>query len=351
MTNIYINGRFLMARQSGVQRVARRLVLELDALLSETPDTDNQYFIVCPDGETDLTLRAIAMMHLPSTGQWFEQVSLPRAAADGLLVNLANTGPLLHKNNIVMMHDAQVWTAPESYSRLFRLWYKTIQPLLGRRAQKILTVSEFSAGHLMQHEVVATSPTVIHNGVDHILDAPSDPQILDRLDLRPGSYVFAFASPQPHKNTKLLLEVAAMPNAPTLVLAGALPDGAAAPDNVTLAGKISDSELRALYERALCFALPSTTEGFGLPAGEAMVCGCPVLAANAGALPEVYAGAAMVLDPHTPAQWFAAIEALSGDPEKRRSLVDKGTRRGETLSWARAATRLHDAITETLAPL
>ncbi|WP_428410146.1 glycosyltransferase family 4 protein [Hyphococcus sp.] len=348
MTDIYINGRFLMARQSGVQRVARRLVLALDALLNENPDAKHQYILVCPEGDTDLALRSISMLRLPSKGQCFEQAGLTKAAAGGLLVNLANTGPVAHNNSIVMMHDAQVWTAPDSYSRAFRLWYKIIQPLLGRRARKILTVSAFSAGNLMEHGVVKKPPAVIHNGVDHILDAEAEPRILDRLGVASNSYVFAFASPQPHKNAKLLLDVAKLPGAPAMVLAGALPEGETAPDNVKMTGKISDGELRALYESALCFALPSTTEGFGLPAGEAMTCGCPVLAANAGALAEVYSGAAVMLHPHTPAQWLSAIADLAGDPEKREALIDKGRQRAAALTWTRAAENLHRLIDETL---
>ena len=348
MTNVYLNGRFLMARQSGVQRVARRIVLALDDLLNEQPDINNKYHLVCPEGEMDISLRSIFTIRLPSTGQRFEQASLPRACADGLLVNLANTGPLTHNNSIVMMHDAQVWTTPKSYSPAFRLWYKIVQPLLGRRARKVLTVSAFSADNLMSHGVVETAPSVIHNGVDHILDAAPEPDVLDRLGVTSRSYLFAFASAQPHKNTRLLLDLAKFSDAPEIVLAGDLPDNASPTENIIRTGKISDGALRTLYENALCFALPSLTEGFGLPAGEAMTCDCPVLAAKAGALTEIYSQAAIMLDPHNPKDWLSAIQGLANNFEERQALIDKGRKRAATLTWARAAETLRRIIWETL---
>ena len=52
-------------------------------------------------------------------------------------------------------------------------------------------------------------------------------------------------------------------------------------------GRVDDAARHGLYRDALGFAFPSRTEGFGLPPGEAMACGAPVLAARAGALEEV----------------------------------------------------------------
>src|SRR5881394_632896 len=59
------------------------------------------------------------------------------------------------------------------------------------------------------------------------------------------------------------------------------------PPNVIFAGQVSDGELRALLESALCVGCLSTTEGFGLPPLEGMVLGCPAIMAPCGALSEV----------------------------------------------------------------
>jgi glycosyltransferase involved in cell wall biosynthesis len=70
-----------------------------------------------------------------------------------------------------------------------------------------------------------------------------------------------------------------------------------------------DRTLVSLYQRALVLLVPSRNEGFGLPALEAMACGCPVLAARAGALPEVCGEAAVLLDPDVPDAWRKAVLA------------------------------------------
>ena len=49
---------------------------------------------------------------------------------------------------------------------------------------------------------------------------------------------------------------------------------------------------------------------FGLPAVEAMINGCPVVASTAKALVEVCGDAALLADPEKPDQWIAAIERL-----------------------------------------
>jgi len=64
--------------------------------------------------------------------------------------------------------------------------------------------------------------------------------------------------------------------------------------NVRMLGFVTDDDLAALYRNALCFAFPSLTEGFGLPALEAMALGCPVIASNCASMPEVCGSAALM---------------------------------------------------------
>ena len=80
--------------------------------------------------------------------------------------------------------------------------------------------------------------------------------------------------------------------------------------------------------------VPSIYEGFGLPAGEAMACGVPVISTNGGALPEVV-GDAGVLVPVRDAEALAeAIDSLLQDPQRRASLGTAGRQRIlEQFSW------------------
>ena len=74
------------------------------------------------------------------------------------------------------------------------------------------------------------------------------------------------------------------------------------PDGVETRGGVSADELVALYRRASALVFPSLYEGFGLPPVEAMACGCPVAASNAGSLPEVVGDAAVLFDPYDPSR-------------------------------------------------
>ena len=116
------------------------------------------------------------------------------------------------------------------------------------------------------------------------------------------------------------------------------------PAPATLVGRVNDGELRALYEGAACFLFPSRYEGFGLPAIEAMACGCPVVAARAGALPEECGEAALLCDPASPGEFAAAVARLLDEPGLADGLRAAGRARAATFTWDGAARRLLDAI-------
>ena len=77
---------------------------------------------------------------------------------------------------------------------------------------------------------------------------------------------------------------------------------------------ISDPELAALYAGAAFTLFPSFTEGWGLPVGESLALGTPVLAAMTGAIPEAAEGFAGPLDPFSPRQIAEAVRRWCDDP-------------------------------------
>lgn len=355
---VTINGRFLTQPVTGVQRVARETVRALDELLDD------------PAARRRWTMRIVApsnaegfpeLHHVPvlrttvGRGQLWEQVVLPLYAADSLLVSLANTAPLAAGAQVVFVHDAGVWAIPDAYSPAFRRYYQALLPRVARRARRVATNSEFSAGELALHARIPRELLrVVPLGADHATRAEADPAMLDRLALPMPEFVLAVGAAGRHKNLEVLAAAFADTGLAglTLVVVGEVGhrafEGAARTSGarVHYAGRVSDGELRALYDHALCLAYPSSYEGFGLPPLEAMACGCPVLAANAGALPETCGDGARYLPPGDARAWASEIALLRETPALREAMADAGRKRALAFRWERTARTLLDVLAE-----
>ena len=170
--------------------------------------------------------------------------------------------------------------------------------------------------------------------------------------MQPGRYVLAVGSRSPHKNIETL--VAAIQRwgdrGLPLVLAGGsnsrvFSQATALTSSVQSAGYLTDGELRALYEQAQCFALPSLYEGFGLPPLEAMRCGCPVVVSRAAALPEVCGDGALYADANDADDWLRCLRKLQ-DTTFREELRQRGRAQAQRFSWERASDVLLRLIGE-----
>lgn len=356
---LIVNGRFLTQRITGVQRYARELVRALDSRLAARAAAGDHWpaEIHAPPGAASLPgLRHLMVRTVGRRrGHAWEQLDLPRTAAEGILLNLCNTGPLLHRRQILCIHDAGIYAVPESYSPAFRMWYRLLWSVVGRRALRVLSVSAFSAGEIARHVGVAPGRlAVVPNAADHISSFAPAPDALERHGLTPGGYVFALGSRARAKNLAGLAAAMALLPEPRLPLVTAggrnsrIFADAGTLDGVRELGPVDDATLAALYKGALCLVFPSFYEGFGLPPLEAMMAGCPVIAARSAALPEVCGNAALYVDPHDPADIAGAIARLTGDAGLRADLVARGQRRAGQFGWDVSAARLLDVL-DTLA--
>jgi glycosyltransferase involved in cell wall biosynthesis len=106
---------------------------------------------------------------------------------------------------------------------------------------------------------------------------------------------------------------------------------------VHFTGFVSDDDLVALYSDALAVTLPSFSEGFGLPAIEAMACGVPVLASLAGSVPEVVGDAGLYFDPAEPGQIADAIHSMATRAGLHRQLGNNALQRAAQFTWNKAA--------------
>jgi glycosyltransferase involved in cell wall biosynthesis len=344
-----INGRFLTQPMTGVQRYASEIVAALDAILSEQGQFAGwppMRLILTPGVQAKPALATIdtCPTHF-GAGHFWDQLVLPWYGTSGVL-SLGNFGPMLARNHIVCIHDANTFIQPESYSRAFGLAYRSLLPLMGRRATRVATVSRFSAEMLVKYGICRGDRIFIaSNGHEHALrwDAGRAETPLLRALKRP--YVLLLGSNARHKNIQVILDQArGLDQAGIdIVVAGAASSIFSANPpafhrcNVHRAGAVGDDDLAALYGAALCLVFPSKTEGFGIPPLEAMTRGCPVISSNAASLVEVGGDAVVYVDPDDGDGWRNAIIGLSKNPDLRATMAARGRKRAALFSWKRSA--------------
>ncbi len=354
MADLLLNARFLMRPMTGVDRVATELACALLADPARVLRARHPGGKIAQAADRPAALLDVATP-LPSAlpGPVWEQLVLPRARPGDWLLSLCNMGPVRRARQIVMIHDAQVFSQPQSYRRAFRRWYRLAQPRVGHRAARVLTVSEHSRRELIRFGIAPPDRiSVVPNGADHVLRLAPDHAVLARHGLTSGGYLLAIGSLAPHKNLPMLAAAARARRDARLplVIAGGgnarvFGDaGIAACDDIRILGRVSDSELRALYDHARALLFPSQTEGFGLPAAEAMTCGCPVIASTGGAIPEICDGAAILLNPADREGWTDAMMRIARDDALHSRLTEEGSLRARRYTWAAAATAVSEII-------
>jgi len=110
--------------------------------------------------------------------------------------------------------------------------------------------------------------------------------------------------------------------------------------SVTFTGRIDNQKFVKEYAKAALAVVPSVYEGFGLPVGEAMACGVPVISTTGGALPEVVGNAGIVVPPADSDALAKAITKVLDNPVMARSLATAGYKRvQENFTWKRAAEK------------
>lgn len=187
---------------------------------------------------------------------------------------------------------------------------------------------------------------VVHNGIDTDVFVPKPD-----IEKTPFRIMATASADQPLKGVKYLVRAMskvkkAYPEAHLVVLGKLKEDGEIANliaelnlnECIKFISGIDNKELVDLYNRASMVVVPSIYEGFGLPAGEAMACGLPVISTNGGALPEVVGDAGIVVPIRDADAIADAITHLFENPDVCADLATRARIRIlEQFSWQVAA--------------
>ena len=269
--------------------------------------------------------------------------------------HLGGTVPFVGvKPSVVTIHDLQPLDHPKRFGSVKRLYLRLMLPWSVRRAEAIITVSEFCRGRLVERlKVDPQRVTIVPAPIDAASAALDMPLAAAAPDLA-IPFVLYPAVTYPHKNHEVLLRALARLAADgvdvALVVSGGPGPLDAKLDSLAAElgmgrrwhrlGRIPRAVLDGLYRQAAAMVFPSKYEGYGLPVVEAMARGCPVVAADAGGLPEVVGSGGRVVDPDDVAQWSEAIGEMVGEAVARRELSEAGTARVRELAELDPAVEL-----------
>ena len=278
--------------------------------------------------------------------------------------------PLRPGRPVLTIHDLQYLFYPEYFSRSKLAYLKIVMPRSAEAARLIVTPSEFTRRTVIERlNIDPTIVTVVPHGISPKEEADNLPDIRERYGIGKRFFLYPAAS-YPHKNHLVLIQAFAKvrekhPDV-TLVFTGAKGSvqwGTAKSmdnplaeeirvrglkDHVRSLGYVPSADLEALYREAVGLTFPSRFEGFGAPALEAMARGCPVIAADATALPEVVQNAGCLISPDNADQWAQTMCNLLEDEDLSEQLRAAGLERARHYTWERSADILETAYQHVL---
>jgi glycosyltransferase involved in cell wall biosynthesis len=242
---------------------------------------------------------------------------------------------------VVTIHDLILHRYPNQTSKLKQVAYRILMKRAVTKAKKIISVSEYTQSELLSvyGESIESKIHTVTEGVNPLFSSSDTLNIQKKYSL-PTDYLLYVGNAKQHKNVQMLIDAhAGVPDAPDLVLisGGCEARNLQINERVHLLQNIPYADLPSFYQSARCFVTPSLYEGFCLPILEARASGCPVIAMNITAIPEVAGPHTRLIEPtlHALADALRHIPTKTSGPE-------------EEYSWEYAATTTNAILTLAL---
>ncbi len=273
---------------------------------------------------------------------------------------------------LLVVHDIAFTHFIDNDKFINRLYYKYFMPRFLKRANRIVTVSEFTKQDIINYyKINASKIDVCYNGCREEFKPISSNEkeeflkkfVIARDEATEGSPYFLYVGAvHPRKNVHRMIEAfdtfKKQNNTPfKLMICGrfawqtgevkAAFDKADFKKDIIFTGYVSDEDVVRLTAAAQAFVYVSNFEGFGIPILEAMHCDVPVITSNTSSMPEVAGDAALLVNPESVEEITNALSQLAFDKNLRQHLIEKGRIQRTKFSWEKTAIIIYDNILKT----
>lgn len=305
-----------------------------------------------------------AVHYLGRHGHEYDLIHDNQSLSYGMLQLQAMGLPLVTTIHHPITSDLRIAlnAARNSYERLL-IWrwhsFLRMQKKVVKQLHNIVTVSDCSRQDIARDFGIQPAGIgLVHNGIDTETFHP-----MAQVARNPLRLMATCSADAPLKGLRYLLRAYARllqqyPGLELLVVSKPKPEGRTErlvqrlgiADRVQFVSGISTEQMVRYYAEAAIAVVPSVYEGFGLPAGEAMACGVPVVSSDGGALPEVVGDAGVIVPAKSADALVEAIDSLLQDPRRREELGARGRQRIlEHFCWHVCAGQMVDYYRQVLA--
>lgn len=347
----------------GIGIYTRQLLKHLLAL-----DKKNEYILIYPPfGQAHRSLghyrdhenvTEVSTKSLVPHGLYWDQLVVPRIANRyriDVLFNPFLSVPVLGRwKKILIMHNSEWFTMPEVFWLVARFTGSQRMKAFMKAADRIISVSDAVTRACIQATALPESKfRTIYHGVGEEFRPITDDATLRSIKEKyrlPERFILFVGGIYPQKNFAGLLHAYSLMAGDVphqLVVAGGMRwkyredlnfiKEKNLENRIQFLGWVDYEDVPALYNLTDCFVYPSFYEGFGLCLVEAMACGCPVVGASTGALPEVSRNVAILVDPKSYVEMKNAILKVIFDADLRQQIIRRGLERSKDFSWEKSA--------------
>lgn len=263
---------------------------------------------------------------------------------------------------VLVTHDLAPFHFPEQITGIQRWYYHHFLPRFNRRAEEIVTVSNFTKQDLVrQFGITEEKIAVACNGCRDIFRPLNEAEIKEvRNTFAEGKPYFLYVGAvHPRKNVHGLISAFDIFKTKTgsdvkLLIGGrfawkagevqAAFDASPFKKDIRFLGYLDDDKLPKLTGAAYAATYVSYFEGFGIPLLEAMRCGVPVVTSNITSMPEVAGDAGILVDPYQPESIAAGMQQLWEDQHLHKQKAAAGMVQEKRFTWEQAAGIVYEAL-------